>query len=336
MNRKAIDWTVRLFFLFASLCGAFIFSLSTGAVPLPPQKLIAILKAKEGTEYTLLFEIRIPRTVLALAIGGGLSLSGVILQGMFRNPLVEPYTLGIAGGAGVGVALNFLFRLHHALGTLSIPASGFCGALFVMVVVYLLSLKRGVLKIHGLLLTGVMISLISSSFIMLLMSLSRREEMHGIIFWFMGSLEEPDKVLIIASLFTSLLGLLISCFFSIHLNALMLGEEEALHLGINVERTKKALFILASLLTGFSVSVAGIIGFVGLIVPHLMRTFVGRDHRILIMSSFIGGAAFLILCDTIARTVIAPRELPVGVITGFVGGSIFIYMMTRKNSFVKG
>ena len=146
----------------------------------------------------------------------------------------------------------------------------------------------------------------------------------------MGSLEEPNNALILITLFISVIGLIATYLFCIDLNALMLGEEEAKHLGINVERSKKLLFIIASLLTGFSVSVAGIIGFVGLVIPHFMKMFVGRDHRILLVSSFLGGAIFLIICDTLARTVIAPVELPVGVITGIVGGSAFMYVLTRK------
>ncbi|MCM8819937.1 MAG: iron ABC transporter permease, partial [Candidatus Omnitrophica bacterium] len=196
-----------------------------------------------------------------------------------------------------------------------------------------LSLRKGVLRTQGLLLTGVMISFIASSLIMLLMAISGIEDLHGIIFWIMGSLEEPNWILIKLILSLSICGLVVSYLFCFELNAFSLGEEEALHLGINVERTKKFLFLLASLLAGFSVSVAGVIGFVGLVVPHFMRMFVGRDHRILLVSSFLGGASFLIFSDTIARTIISPLELPVGVITGIIGGSIFIYTLTKKDLF---
>ena len=299
-----------------------------------PVKKIAslILEGSGTTEYSILFDIRLPRIILGFAIGGALSLAGVILQGMFRNPLVEPYTLGISGGASLVVCLNIVLGLHQGLGVLTLPFSGFLGAALVVLLVYSLSLKRGILKIQGLLLTGVMISFICSSLIMLIMAVSRTEELHGIIFWTMGSLEEPNWFLIKMTSLVSLAGLLASYLFCLDLNALGLGEEEAAHLGINTERTKRLLFVIASLLTGVSVSIGGIIGFVGQVIPHFMRMFVGSDHRILLIASFLGGGAFLILCDTLARTIISPMELPVGVITGILGGSLFVWALSKKNA----
>lgn len=186
-------------------------------------------------------------------------------------------------------------------------------------------------------LTGVMISFIASSLIMLIMAVSRTEELQGIIFWIMGSLEESNWFLIMTMFLVSLAGLLVSYLFCFDLNALALGEEEALHLGINVERTKKMLFLLASFLTGCSVSVAGIIGFVGLAIPYFIRLLVGLDYRALLIISFLAGGAFLILSDTLARTLISPLELPVGVITGIIGGGMFVYfcMQTLEQLFRK-
>jgi iron complex transport system permease protein len=251
---------------------------------------------------------------------------------MFRNPLVEPYTLGISGGAALGVCLNIVAGGPERFGFFLLPISGFLGALGVISVVYILSTKGGIMKLSRLLLIGVMVSFIASSLIMLIMAITRAEDLHGIIFWIMGSLEEPNLSLIKAVLFVSLGGLIISLIFAVDLNALALGEEEAFHLGVDVERVKKTLFLLASFLTGCCVSVTGIIGFVGLVVPHLMRLLVGGDHRILLVASYLTGAIFLILCDTLARVIIAPTELPVGVITGLVGGSIFIYALSRKGA----
>jgi len=331
MDKKLIRWTIWILVLGGILSGVSIFSLSIGSTSLHFNKIVPlILEGKGTTEYSILFDIRLPRIILGFAIGGALSLAGVILQGMFRNPLVEPYTLGISGGAAMGVCLNIVLRLYQTLGILTLPLFGFLGAILVVLLVYSLSVKKGVLKIQGLLLTGVMISFISSSLIMLIMAVSRNEDLHGIVFWIMGSLEEPNWLLIKMASFVSVLGLAISYFFTLDLNALSLGEEEAQHLGINIERTKRLLFILASILTGLSVSICGVIGFVGLIVPHFVRLFVGSDHRILLGSSFLSGACFLILCDTLARTIIAPLELPVGVITGILGGTLFVYALTKK------
>lgn len=308
-----------------------IISLSLGSVRIPFKRVISLLFASDGSiEQVILFDIRLPRILLGLAIGGALSISGVLLQGMFRNPLVEPYTLGISGGAALGVSLNIVLGLHRYLGNISLSIFGFLGAVFVVIIVYSLSMKRGVLKIQGLLLTGVMISFMSSALITLLMAVSRTEDLHGIIFWIMGSLEEPDRMFIKLALLVSLAGLIISYLFCFNLNALSLGEEDALHLGVNVELTKKMLFLLASILTGLSVSIAGIIGFIGLVVPHFVRMFVGRDHRILLIGSYLAGAIFLIFCDTIARTIASPMELPVGVITGILGGALFIYALTKR------
>jgi len=315
----------------AALLAISIFSLSVGPASIPFKKIISlILEGRGTTEYSIIFDIRLPRIILGFAIGGALSLAGVVLQGMFRNPLVEPYTLGISGGAAIGVSLNIVLRLHQTMGILTLPLFGFLGAAIVILLVYSLSIRRGILKMQGLLLTGVMISFISSSLIMLIMSVSRAEDLHGIVFWIMGSLEEPSWVLIKLTFGVSIFGLVASYLFCLDLNALSLGEEEALHLGINIERTKRILFVIASLLTGFSVSAAGIIGFVGLVVPHFVRMFVGTDHRVLLISSFLCGAGFLIFCDTLARTVIAPMELPVGVITGILGGSLFVYALTKR------
>ncbi|MFH0845101.1 MAG: iron ABC transporter permease [Pseudomonadota bacterium] len=331
INRKIGRWLIILFSIIVLLvCISFV-SLWVGSVGIHLHEIFDILSKGEGTaEYSILFQIRLPRIILGFAVGGALSLAGAILQGMFRNPLVEPYTLGISGGASLGVCLNIIFKWHAVIGVIAFPLSGFVGSASVILFVYTLSLKKGILKTQGMLLMGVMISFISSSLVMLLMAISRSEDLHGIILWIMGSLEEPNMLLIKIAFWGSLLGLLLSYFYCLDLNALALGDEEAIHLGVNVEKTKRMLFLIASILTGFSVSVAGIIGFVGLIVPHFIRMFTGADHRILFISSFLAGACFLIFCDTLARTVIAPMELPVGVITGIIGGVVFIYALSKK------
>jgi len=324
-------WVIILFVLIAALILVSLMALCTGAAGISPARIPGIIYGGKGTgEYSILFDIRLPRIILGFAIGGALSLAGTILQGIFRNPLVEPYTLGISGGASLGVCLNIVFNWYGVIGVIAYPISGFLGAVIVILFVYGLSMKAGTLKTQGILLTGVMISFISSSLVMLIMALSHSEDLHGIVFWIMGSLDEPDMLLVWVAVIGSLGGLVVSFFFCLDLNALALGEEEAVHLGINVERTKRVLFILASFLTGLSVSVAGIIGFVGLIIPHLIRMFTGTDHRILFISAFLAGASFLILCDTLARTVIQPFELPVGVITGIIGGAVFVYALSRR------
>ena len=308
-----------------------VIALCTGAAGIDIQSIPHILmQGQTSAEYSILMRIRLPRILLGMAIGGSLSLAGTILQGMFRNPLVEPYTLGISGGASLGVCINILFKCYVVIGIIAYPLFGFIGASLVIFLVYNLNRRNTHVRSNRMLLTGVMISYVCSSLVMLLMALSHSDDLQSIVLWIMGSLDEPNTALIRVACIGSLAGLVISYFFCMDLNALLLGDEEAANLGVNTARTKKILFITASFLTGLSVSVAGIIMFVGLIVPHFVRMLTGPDHRILLAASFLAGAAFLTASDIIARMIIAPLELPVGVITGIIGGVMFIWALTRK------
>lgn len=328
---KQVHWITAILILAGLLALAGIISLSLGSADIPLAKLWpALVQGGNTIEHTILYEVRLPRILLGIAVGGALSVAGVILQGMFRNPLVEPYTLGISGGAALGVCLAILLKLGGKVGTWSLPLTGSIGAAATIFVVYILSAGKTGLNIRNLLLIGIMVSFICSSLITLIMAVARVEDLHGIIFWAMGSLEQPNPLLVKIACVVSLGALGIAYFFCLELNALALGEEEALHLGIGVENVKRALFILASVMTGLSVSVAGIIGFVGLVVPHFMRIFLGGDHRILLVSAWLCGGVFLVCCDTLARTVISPTELPVGVVTGLLGGIIFVYVLCRR------
>jgi len=330
MNPKAIKWGITTGFLLVILFSVCLIALSMGTMNIPIHKLIwMILNQAESTESTILMKIRLPRILVGIAVGGALSLSGVILQAIFRNPLVEPYTLGISGGAALGVSICIVFSLNQSY-SLSLPFFGMIGAGCVIIAIYILNACGVVYNMHRLLLIGVMISFISNSLFMLIISLSKSEQMHSIMFWTMGSLEEPNRSLVYGILIISLIGCLITSIFSVDLNVLSLGEEDAFHLGLQVERVRNILLIMASILTGFCVSISGIIGFVGLVVPHFVRLFLGSDHRTVIIASYITGAIFLILCDLLARTIISPLELPVGIVTGLVGGVIFIYALVKK------
>ena len=333
MHKKYLHWIFILAGLFVLLITSVLLSLSVGEMKLGISDVFRIIgQGNESMEYTILARIRFPRILLGIAVGGALSLSGVLLQGVYRNPLVEPYTLGISGGASLGVAFAIVFGLHQLIGSFVLPLSGFTGAFLIIFLVYSISSRNGRINIQSMLLTGVMISFIASSSMMLLMAVTSSENLHGIIFWIMGSLDEPDLSLIYITLILALVSLVASYFFVQPLNALRLGEEKAKHLGINTDTTIKLLFLLASLLAGVCVAVAGVIGFVGLIIPHLMRVMVGSDYRILLVSSFLSGSVFLVLSDVIARTIISPNELPIGVITGIAGGVVFLLMMSRSSS----
>ncbi|PIF05998.1 MAG: iron ABC transporter permease [Draconibacterium sp.] len=331
MRQKYILGVFFLVALVFLLIIAIIISLSSGEVKIPVIKIPEILNNKGGIEYTVLSKIRLPRMVLAIATGGALSLSGAILQGIYRNPLVEPYTLGISGGAALGVALAVVIGVA-ATGYFMLPLFGFIGAVLTLFLVYSLSMRKEGLRINHMLLVGVMVSFVSSSAMMFILSTTTSDNLQNIIFWVMGSLDESNSLLIKIMFWSSVAGLLLAYLFARPLNALRLGETKAKHLGINTGTTITILFFTASLLTGVAVSVTGVIGFVGLVIPHVVRLLVDNDYRILLIGSYLGGAIFLIFCDTLARTIISPNELPIGVITGIAGGLVFIGVLSRSKS----
>jgi len=280
MRSKYQKWIFSILLLIILLLASILFSFCVGEINFSISELLEIFRSKSGIEYTILHKIRFPRILLGLSVGGALSLAGVILQGIYRNPLVEPYTLGISGGAALGVAVTIVFGLSSAVGLYVLPLSGFLGAFATIFLVYFLSISKNHLLINKMLLIGVMVSFIASSAMMFLMSTTSADNLNSIVFWIMGSLDEPNIVLIRIVFYASVTGLIISYLFSNQLNALRLGESKAKHLGINTNFTIRVLFITASLLTGISVAVSGVIGFVGLIIPHLLRMVIGSDDRI--------------------------------------------------------
>lgn len=329
MKKKYFKWGAFLILLLLLVIIAATFSISSGELNIRLFDIPGILRSKTGIEYSILTKIRLPRILLAFAVGGALSLTGAILQGIYRNPLVEPYTLGISGGAALGVALVIVLGIYVERGAFMLPAGGFGGAFLSLILVYFLSFRRGSININQMLLIGVMVSFVASAAMMFLMAVTTSENIHSIIFWIMGSLDEPNNTLIRITIIASLSGLVTSIFFARSLNALRLGEMKARNLGVNTNRTVRILFLIASVLTGVCVSVAGVIGFVGLIIPHIVRLLLGSDYRFLLLGSFLGGSFFLIVCDILARSIIAPNELPIGVITGILGGVVFIVMLSK-------
>jgi len=329
-SSKYYRWSLYVVVLLALLVLASAWSLLGGNMDVSFKDLPQLLNGELDTvEAVIITKIRLPRVILGIAVGGALSLSGTILQGVYRNPLVEPYTLGISGGAALGITIAIVFGLERFLGTWVLPLMGFGGAMIIIVLVYWLGQRSQRMNTQGMLLVGVMISFIASSMMMLLMSITTTENLQSIFFWTMGSLDSTNSTLIRIAFFTSIIGLVLSYFFVQPLNALRIGEEKARHLGINTDLSVRLLFMISSLLTGVCVAVVGVIGFVGLIIPHLARFVVGGDFRILLISSFLGGGVFLILSDILARNVIAPNELPIGVITGLIGGTVFVFMINK-------
>jgi len=285
------------------------------------------MEGKEGLGRDILVKIRFPRWLLGLSVGGALSLAGLILQSLFANPLVEPYTLGISGGATLGVCIGIVVGKWMGWQfPLFVWSLG--GGFLFMGILYLLSRRRrnslATIYLSEMLLLGLMLSFLSSGMVMFFLALARAADLHQIISWTMGSLEQGRPVLLPWIGSVSVVGCVVAWLLHRELNAFLLGEEEAFFLGVSVEVMKRVFFVLAVVLTAFAIAGAGVIGFVGLLVPNLYRKVVGTNHRWLVPLTFVGGGGFLVGCDLLARVVIAPLELPVGVITGILGGVLFM------------
>jgi len=290
----------------------------------------------DQTYATILYVVRIPRVLGATLIGMALAGSGVIFQGVLRNPLAEPYVLGISSGAAFGATLMIVSGLSFTIFGMSATAIGaFIGALLTMYIVYNIARVGKNNSITVLLLSGIAISSLLSAMVSLMISMNR-DQVERIVFWTMGSLSSVKMSHIELVYIPILLSVLVFLFFSRDLNVMLLGEESATSMGIDVAVLRKILLITASVATAFSVSISGIIGFVGLIVPHAMRLIVGPNHRYLTPSSLLAGSIFLIISDTIARTIIAPGQLPLGVITAIIGAPYFIYLLYRNSSISRG
>ena len=281
------------------------------------------------SEKTIIFSIRLPRVIFAGLVGASLSAAGVIFQALLRNPLADPFILGVSGGSAVGAIIGIIIGLGSV--PFGIPGLAFLGAVITVVLVFLIGKTNKELHSNTLLLAGVIVNAFFSAIIMFLISISRNADLHNITFWLMGDLSLATWIKILFVSVLLLFGFAIIYSYARPLNLIVTGEETAMQLGVNVERTKIILFLAGSLVTALAVSFSGIIGFVGLIIPHIMRMLLGPDHRLLLPASFLFGASFLVMADTIARTVIPHSELPVGVITAICGAPYFIYLLRRRS-----
>ena len=332
-----MNWKKKLIiiFLFGSLTvlGIGIISLSFGVVSINFRDIISLLLngTQDKTKSLIIWQLRAPRIVLGALSGAALSTVGGAFQGILRNPLADPYILGVSAGAALGACIGI--ALQYTTGyllTSYLPLFAFIGAMFSLFLVYNSSKISYSANSTGLLLAGVAINFLFSALITVLLALSRKE-LHSMVFWLMGDLSAANWNKIIIIILPVTIGSSMLFFSSLDLNALSLGEEEALHLGINTSKLRIRIFIIGSIVIATVVSFTGLIGFVGLIIPHIARLLVGPDHRIMLpVAAFLGGV-FLILCDVLARILIAPTEIPIGAITAIVGAPLFIYLLRRKN-----
>lgn len=322
--RKYLIWLI-LFFIIT--CISVLIGLWAGPYKIGFQDLLStlFLSNSDSTFSQIIFDIRLPRVLFAVAVGGGLSISGAVFQAILLNPLAEPYILGISSGGTFGAVLSFLLGVSF-LGT---QIFSFAGALLVIIIVFVLGKRFGELEPKVLLLTGVMVGAFFSAAILLMMSLLN-DSLRTAVFWLIGNLSLAKKENLVFVLPITFIVSVLLIINSNKYNLLSLGSDTAKQLGVNTTLVRNYTYLLTSILIGTLVSVSGIIGFVGLLIPHVCRMIFGTDNRIILPASFFIGAAYLTLADTLARTIISPSELPVGAVTALIGAPIFIYLLRKK------
>lgn len=305
-------------------------ALSVGSVGIPFSHIIGSLTGSSNAtdaERTIILSLRLPRIVLALLVGSGLSVAGVVFQALLRNPLAEPYILGISSGGTVGAIIAIGLSLGAS--AITTPLASFIGSAAVMLVVYSIGHRRGHLDTNALLLGGVMVGAFFNAAVLLIIAVFN-QELRNAFLWLMGNLSSAnvDSIVVVGPVL-----LLVSGFLLLqarNFNLISTGDETAMQLGVEVKKVRRLSYLLASLITGLVVSVSGVIGFVGLLIPHICRMLFGPDHRLLLPASFLLGGSFLILADVLSRTLLAPSEIPVGAITAAVGAPVFVWLLRRS------
>lgn len=330
---RVLQISALMIFVLAVLC---LISLLVGSVRIAPShvlnSLVDVFTEKlslSSEEELIIFSVRLPRIIFAAIVGASLSIGGVVFQAILRNPLADPYILGISGGSALGAIIGIVIGANSFY--LGVPLLAFLGALATVFLVFVVAGgARGPLMDNSLLLSGVVVNAFFSAAILFFLSIVNSMELHSITFWLMGDLSRASIKEICITAFCLILGFVLLYAQARKLNLFVQGEETAVHLGVHVERTKQGLLVVTSLIISVAVSLAGIIGFVGIMVPHLMRMVFGSDHRLLLPVSALFGASFLIVADTVARVIFAPAELPVGVITALCGAPYFIVLLKRN------
>lgn len=331
-----------MFGLAVAVIAVMLLSVSVGPVKISVPVIVKMLLHKLGifnnmsgwqqTEESIVFQVRLPRVLGGALVGAALSTAGVLFQGLFRNPMADPYIIGTAAGAAFGSTLAMLLPLSLVFyGFGLVPIAAFLGALGSVMMVYRLARFGGKAPIVSMLLAGFVMSSFLVAIVMLLLTMSDRLglRLHQVFVFLMGGISVTywQQVAVIAPIVLG--GIVATRFFAVHLNAFSVGEEGAAYLGIDVEREKRIILGLGSLLTACAVSLGGLIGFVGLIMPHAMRLVLGPDHRLLLPAAAMAGAAFIVIADLLARTLLGPAEIPVGVLTALIGAPFFIYLLRR-------
>ncbi|MFA6710641.1 MAG: iron ABC transporter permease [Candidatus Methanomethylophilaceae archaeon] len=321
----------------AVLVIAFFVALKTGPVFISFDKLIALLLGNGDTaEVHIIRNIRLPRILCCAIVGAALSVAGVAMQGLFRNPMASPSVLGVSSGAAFGAALAMGFGIGSIFGSYSVPMMAFVFCIITTFFVYFLARTGAGVSVTMLLLAGIAVGAFFNGLVSAIQYIVDDNVLPGIVYWLMGSFSSCGWNSFGLAILPILTGIAVIAFCANELNIISLGEEQAENLGVNVKMTRILLLIGTSLLVAGSVSISGIIGFVGLIIPHTFRMIVGPNHKILIPLSIIGGAAFMIFMDAVSRWIISPDELPIGILTALLGAPFFIYVMRTKRKYNMG
>ena len=343
--KRVSHWKLYILILIIAFGLVLVLSLNLGYAHIPLDDILKILaKQVPGINYlvdssditqtaeVIILQIRLPRVICGALVGAALATAGVIYQGIFRNPMADPYTIGALTGASLGAALVIVLGVGVSLlGVNTLQILAFVGSITTVLIVYNISRVGSRVPVTTLLLTGIAISLFQNAIVTFLKVIAEEKLLHGLTFWIIGSLAPTENWNNVWSILPFIVvGVTISYFFARDLNILALGEDQAQHLGVEIEKVKRILLICGALITAAAVSISGIIGFVGLIIPHLTRVIIGPDHRVLLPTSAIVGASFLMICDAIARVVMGSGEAPVGIITALSGAPFFIYLLRRK------
>ncbi len=333
-------WSMVLIGLLLASAAVVILCSQFGAVPVRLTDIWAALRdvlitgspeaSSLGTAGVIFLHVRLPRVLMGFLVGSALAAVGVTLQALLRNPLADPYVLGVSSGAALGAALAVLLGVGTTVLLFPLlPLFGFAGGLVALILIYRLAQTQGRLPLHSLLLAGVILNAILTALIMFITSIMEPNRSAGLMAWLMGSLAAPGyPALAVIAMYVACVSAVLMRNAQV-LNVLTQGEETARSLGIDTERVKKQLYVLTALVTGAVVSVSGMIGFVGMVVPHAVRMMIGADHRLLLPASALVGGMFLVVSDTIARTMFAPAEIPVGIVTALAGGPFFLYLLLR-------
>lgn len=335
-----------LILLGAGLLSTTVASLAVGPSGIDPNDLLGAVRywltgagpVPAPATQTILFDIRLPRMAMGVMVGGLLAIAGAILQGFFRNPLADPGLIGVSSGASLGAVLSIvlgggvLSSMLSPLGVYQLPALAFAGGLIVTLILYSVSTRGGRTSVPTMLLAGIALAAIAAALTGILIYLSDDRQLRDITFWSLGSLSGATWTKIGALSPFAVLVILISAFIARGLNAIMLGEAEAHHLGISVQRMKRLAILAVAAAVGASVAFTGTIGFVGLIVPHVLRLAIGPDHRFLLPASAMAGAILLLLADMVSRIIVAPAELPIGIVMALLGGPFFLWLLLRRRA----